>query len=284
MDETPAILIVDSNLGFAMMLKESLEQDQAYQATVAQAGDEALAIASEESFDLAIVDLGIETVDDLDGEAVARQLRQGQADLRLMLIPLEGEVLPEELADLNVQGTLPKPFFLPDLPDLLDAALTRPLGEPREPAPPPQAPAPRLSGEEPRPAVAVGSLDVLHECSPQVVQELEALAREVNADAVLLIRGDEILGSVGRLKTTDLNTLAHIISQSCQLSGQLAQVLGREQRHLELSVEGDEHTLYSLTVVEDILLSAVLRPDVTLGFLRHRAKATVRCLHDLVTG
>jgi CheY-like chemotaxis protein len=277
MDDVPSILIVDNNAGFAMMLKESLEQDGAYRATVAQAGDQALAIASREQFDLAIVDLGIEPVDGLDGEAVARRLRQEQGQIRLMLIPLEGEDLPGDLEDLSVQGTLPKPFFLPDLPDLLEAALTAHFREPEEPS---QAPEPAV--EEPEPAVAVAPSDASPALSPQVVRELQALARELNADAVLLTRGGQVLGSAGRLNAADLHAVAHIVTQSCQLAGQAAKVLGREQRRLEVTIEGDEHMLCSLTVREDVVLSAVLRPDVTLGLLRHQVRATVRRLRDLM--
>jgi CheY-like chemotaxis protein len=277
MDDTPSILIVDSNPGFAMMLKESLEQDDAYQALVAPSGDEALAAASQQRFDLAIVDLGIDAADGLDGKTVARRLRQEQPHIRLMLIPLEGEVLSEELEDLSVQGVLPKPFFLPDLPDLLDDALTAPFEAAEELA---EAPEPAVEG--PEPAVAAAPPDIATSLSPSVVRELEALVRELNADAVLVTRGGEVLGSAGRLDAEELDAVAHIVAQSCQLAGQAAEVLGRQQGRLEVNVEGDEHMLCSLTVSGDVLLSAVLRPDVTLGLLRHQARATVRRLRDLM--
>ena len=88
MNNVPSILIVDNNEAFATMLREGLEQDGKYQTTVTASGDEALQALSAGEFDLAIVDLG---VDDPDGTLVARPLRQQQADLRLMLIPLMGE-------------------------------------------------------------------------------------------------------------------------------------------------------------------------------------------------
>lgn len=129
MRDTTSILIVDSNVGFAEMLKESLEQDGEYQATVAHGGREAVEMVSQKTFDLAVVDLGIDPVGQLDGEAIARKFRDEQPGLRLMLIPIEGDNLPEDLADLDVEGTMSKPFFLPDLPNLLDAAMGKSLGE-----------------------------------------------------------------------------------------------------------------------------------------------------------
>ncbi|MGD2144553.1 MAG: response regulator [Anaerolineae bacterium] len=278
MDDAPSILVVDSNLGFATMLQESLEQEGNYRATIAHGGREALGLAAVDEFDLAIVDLGIDADDDLDGAAVARKLRQEQTGLRLMLIPLEGKNLPEEMADLDVQGVLPKPFFLPDLPDLLDAALTEPIVEPPE----------AVESVEPEPtsaqlAVQVEPPDVAYEHSPEVLRELESFAQEVDADTVLLTRGAQVLGSVGRLEGQSLTQLAQIVAASYRISTRVAEIMGRQQRRFSQTVEGDEHTLYSLTVAEDVFLSVALPADVKLGILRHRAKAAARSLRDLIS-
>ncbi|MGD2164714.1 MAG: response regulator [Anaerolineae bacterium] len=277
MDETRSILIVDSNVAFATMLKESLEQDTGYQVAVTPDASEALEMASQRSYDLAVVDLGITAVGELDGERVARTLRDRHPGLRLILIPLHGEELPEHLADLDVQGTMSKPFFLPDLPELLHAAMAKPLPDSPEPEADPEP-----SEEKARPTVPAAASAPSRECSPQVIREIETLAREVNADSVLLTREGEVLGSVGHLKPEHLETLAKIIARSSQLSHEAAKVLGGEKRHFEQSVEGRDHILYSLTVVEDVLLTVLLRPDVTLGLLRHQARATARRLQDLM--
>jgi CheY-like chemotaxis protein len=255
------------------MLKESLEQDGEYVASVAHTGQEALEIASESPFDLAVVDLGIPAVDDLDGEAVARRLRQKQSGLRLMLIPLEGERLPSRLADLDVQGTLPKPFFLPDLPDMLDAALTKPM-EAREET----RAVPISSPQEIELAAEAVPGGEDHELSAQVIRELEDLAEGINADSVLVTREGEVLASVGRLSQEEVGSLARVVSRGYQLSEQAAEIRGGEPKHFEQSMESDEHMLYALTVIEDVTLSALLPPHATLGFLRHQMKRTARRL------
>jgi CheY-like chemotaxis protein len=280
MDEGPSILIVDSNVGFAAMLQQSLEQDGDYRVTVAHDGPQALEAAAGETFHLAIVDLGLDVVHDLDGATVARKLREGQGDLRLMLIPLRGDTLSEELGDLDVQGTLPKPFFLPDLPDLLEAAMTSPMAEAVAPAEvevvePAEAPDQPPVAAEPPPGPK--------ELSPPVMREMEDLAREINAAAVLLTRGEDVLGSVGPLRPDAVSGLARLVAESHRISSQVSEILGREQRHFEQSMEGDEQMLYSLTVVEDVILSAALRSDVALGILRHRVRSVARRLRDLMT-
>ena len=40
---------------------------------------------------------------------------------------------------------------------------------------------------------------------------------------------------------------------------------------------------YSLTVAEDIILSAAMRTGVSLGMIRHRAKATAETLRSLIS-
>jgi CheY-like chemotaxis protein len=279
MDEGPSILIVDSNVGFAAMLQQSLEQDGDYRVTVAHDGQQALEAAAGETFHLAIVDLGLDVVNDLDGATVARRLREGQSDLRLMLIPLRGDTLSEDLADLDVQGTLPKPFFLPDLPDLLEAAMTSSMaGAVASAEVEVVEPAEMLD----QPPVAAEPPPGPKELSLPVMREMEDLAREINAAAVLLTRGEEVLGSVGRLLPDDVSGLARIVAESQGISSQVAEILGREQRHFEQSVEGDEQMLYSLNVVEDVILSAAVRSDVALGILRHRVRSAARRLRDLM--
>jgi CheY-like chemotaxis protein len=277
MDDVPSILIVDSNVGFATMLQQSLEQNGEYSATVAHDGTQALEAASQEMFDLAIVDLGVDVVDDLDGATIARKLRERQSGLRLMLIPLAGDVLSEELADLDVQGTLPKPFFLPDLPDLLQAAMTKPMATvvaPTEAVEPVEAPR--------QPPAPVEALRASPKCSPTAIGEMESLAQEINAAAVLLTRGEEVLGSVGWLRPEDVSELARIVAQSHRISSQVGEILGREQRHFEQSIEGDQQILYSLTVAEDVILSAALRSDVPLGILRHRVRSAAKRLRTFL--
>ena len=269
-----SILIVDSSVGFATMLQESLEQDSGYRAAVAHTGSEALSVAASGTFDLAIVDLGIDADDDLDGATVARRLRQNQSGLRLMLIPLEGDELSDEVSDLDVQSVLSKPFFLPDLPALIESALAQPLNEPAE------SEKARESNTTAQPATDIDPGMTPYAGSPDVVRELEDLAQEINAGAVLLIQDGEVLASVGQLSTETLNELAQIIRDSYRSSNRLAEVLGRERRHFEQSIEGGDYMLYSLTVVEDIILSAALRTNVALGIIRHRAKAAAKRLRD----
>lgn len=286
---THRILIVDSNAAFATMLRESLEQGDKYRTTVATGRDEALEVLTSAAFDLAIVDLGLT---DPDGATVARALRQQQSSLRLMLIPIMGEELPPELADLDVQGLLPKPFFLPELPGRIADALQSVGGGPDvieaiETIEPDAASGiavaiePDTSSEQP----AVSSdewLIVLRARIPEIVEVMDVLSQEVNAEAVILTCGDKLVAHTGRLSAEDASALAQTVTESWRTSARVAQILGQEQLRFEQSVEGGEHVFYSLAVAEDIILSSALRANVPLGIIRHRAKDTAEVLRALM--
>ena len=272
---TYQILIVDSNKAFATMLQESLEQGSDCRATVATGGDEALQALTTAEFDLAIVDLGLT---DADGATLARALRQQRADLRLMLIPLMGEELPSELADLDVQGVLPKPFFLPELPGRIADALARPVGGVPDLA---EVTEPDISSGLP----VVSSderLAVLREHISEIIQEMNALSQEINAEAVILTCRGKLIAHTGRLSAEGSDALAQVVAESWRTSARVAQILGQEQLRFEQSTEGGEYVFYSLAVTQDIILSAALHVSVPLGMIRHRAKSTADTLRALI--
>ncbi|MBE9471604.1 MAG: response regulator transcription factor [Chloroflexi bacterium] len=280
---TYQILIVDSNKAFATMLQESLEQGSDCRATVATGGDEALQALTAAEFDLAIVDLGLT---DQDGATLARALRQQRADLRLMLIPLMGEELPSELADLDVQGVLPKPFFLPELPGRIADALARPVGGGPDLAevtePDISSGLPVVSSDE-RPVVSSDErLAVLREHISEIIQGMNALSQEINAEAVILTCRGKLIAHTGRLSAEGSDALAQVVAESWRTSARVAQILGQEQLRFEQSTEGCEYVFYSLAVTQDVILSAALHISVPLGTIRHRAKSTADALRALI--
>ncbi len=284
MSNPPSVLIVDSNKAFATMLQESLEQEGQYRATAAGSGDEALQAISAEAFDLAIVDLGL---DGSDGPTVARELRQQQSDLCLMLIPLEGEEVPEALADISIQGTLTKPFFLPDLPDCIEKALEEPIVSSEAPAPPePAEPVELEDIFEPADEEEIEDIQELEDLEdfdvPKIAGELKRLSREINADAVILTRGEDVIASAGRIQADKLNELAQVVAKCWQTSVRMAQILGREQRRFEQSVEGGEYVCYSLAIAEEVILSMAMRTKTPLGIIRHQAKKSAKALKTMI--
>ncbi len=256
------ILIVDPNEAFATLLQQEIDGVENISADVVLSGKEALQATAAADYTMAIVDMGLP---DLPAAQLVRALRQEHPDLRLMVIPLEGEEVPAELADVPIQGTLPKPFFLPELPERIRQALSRPLAAPAQ-AEAEKAPARAPAGE----------------AVPGVLPLMSRLAQEVGAEAVLLIRGGELVAQTGRMSENGVAALTSLVADAWRASTRVAQILGKEQLRFEQSIEGAEYLLYSLAITEDLILSVVVAGKVPLGMIRHRAKETAEEIRKIL--
>ena len=124
--------------------------------------------------------------------------------------------LPDEVVSLGLQGILPKPFFLPDIPSQIKEVLSRPVKAlpngsgragvkvessaeitPLETAVPTAA-----AGPTSEPASAVPAAELLAHLaseSQRLTDHLRYLSNELNAEAVLLTYGAELVAYAGQL-------------------------------------------------------------------------------------
>lgn len=254
------ILVVDANEAFATLLQQSLEEMEDVHADTVACGREALRATAATRYAMAIVDMDLP---DLPPAQLVRALRQEHPDIRLMVIPLEGEKIPPELADVSIQGMLSKPFFLPELPDRVRQALSRPIRAAEPESPPP--PAPAAAGE-----------------AHSVLPLMSRLAQEVGAEAVLLIRNGELIVYTGRMSENGVTALTPLVADAWRTYTRAAQILGKEQLRFEQSIDGTDFLLYSLATRDDLLLSVVVAGKVPLGMIRHRAKETAEAIRRLI--
>jgi DNA-binding response OmpR family regulator len=292
---THHILIVDSDEAFATILKEGIEMSGEHQATIVTRSEEAQKVADQTTLAMAIIDLGLQDDDPFE---LLESLRNEYQDLRLLVIPLDD--VPERVHALGIQGTLSKPFFLPDIPAQIEGALARPVGTlppdtgPEEEAlpitePPVFVDPPKPEAEAEIPATSgpfVPSAEVLAHLASQsrrLADHLRYLSRELNADAVLLTYGPELVAYAGHFGRADAERLAHVVSESWQASARVAMALGREQVRFEQSLhEGEDYLLYSVAAAPDIVLSVALRTDRPLGMIRYNTKQTAQDLQTIV--
>lgn len=281
---TRRILIVDANEAFATILRQGLEEMPNTQAEIVTSGRKALQAIAATVYDLVIVDLGLS---DVEGNRFVRTLREKYPQLRLVVIPLVGEEMPPELADLDLQGTLSKPFFLPDLPPRIEAFFARTPGS-SAPTPPEPAAEPAKSPEPEKPAEPEAAKKPARRPprtlrrEQEAVREMSRLAQEVGAEAVLLTEGEDLLAQAGRMPRQGIVALAATISESWRTAARLADILNKKMTRFEQSIGGAEFTLYSLAVEETVILSVVIAGTVTLGMTRHRCRETAEALRRLI--
>lgn len=276
------ILVVDPNVAFATLLYEELQR-QGYAVAVASSFAEALENARVGALDLALLDMA---VDEPGAIALGQQLRELHPTLRLVLIPLMGETLaPEVAASLAIQGVLPKPFFLPELPERIEAALRAPLIplgiKTMDTLPPPSATKAAPVAVAPVNVAASALKARVNKQHKAIERIMSSLAQEVSADAVVLTVDDEMAAWAGVLKESDADAMAQAVIQGWITSVQVARILGREQLRFEQSIAGGDYLLYALSVNASMILAVAIRGGASLGLLRHRARGSAEEIADL---
>ena len=117
------ILTVAEDEAFAIMLKDGLEGMGVHQVQLAYSGEEVQQIISNQDIDLAIVDVDLRDVEPVE---LVHAMRQRKPELRVMWMPFLGYELSDEMRAVNSQGILTKPFFMEDLADYIEQALSQP--------------------------------------------------------------------------------------------------------------------------------------------------------------
>ncbi len=309
-----SILVVDSDHAFATIFKEGLETTGEYQVTMAHAGSDALESVVEHPFDLVVVDMGLP---DVDPVTLLRAIREAKPSMRLMVIPLFGQQDLDDFQDLEIQGILPKPFFVGDLPNIVSQALgadarassTSSVPElkvavparssavsVREPTPAPPVVQEPLQDEEtvtpsaiesslPKaPAYSSETMTRLQAKEQQIVQLLKSLNREVRAESVMVTLGAQPVAFAGLLGLEQTAKLAKLVAESTDAAARAAAFLGEPEGRFEQSMhEGAEYRLYSLSLSEGLVLSLALSSNVPLGTLRYRSRQIAEELLELLS-
>ncbi|MBN1217624.1 MAG: response regulator [Anaerolineae bacterium] len=299
----PNILVIDSDEGFGNMLKEGLQSSRQYRAKCVHTGSNALESVVEEPFDLVIIDMGLA---DMSPITLVQAIREAKNNMRIMMIPLMGQELPEQVRALNINGVLTKPFFVGDLPDMINQALGRRAAPapaygssspPAAPTPPPPTKAAPVSKTE---EVPVSTIEANGEMPPisvvpqetvrflranesEILRLLDDLNVEVRAEAILLIAGRELIAQAGMLDRQHCQELTLLVAQSSQAAAQAAQFLGEQNgRFIQSLHEGEAYRLYTLTLANGILLSLALSSNVPLGMIRHQSRQVAEQLSRFI--
>ncbi len=250
------ILVVDPQSSFAEILCEGLEKSGDYQAVAVSTGEEALRALREAEYHLVIVDVAVS--DPGPAELIAA-MRAVNPHLRIVLIPPFGQELDESLASLDIQGVLPKPFFISRLEGQIREFLQRRVKS----APPARA-------------------ELIRDKEDEIRSLLGDLCRDVSADmAALMCRGEMVvyLGSSDERGTI----LSRLMRECFDLSARLATFLHEAEPRFELTCYvGKVSSLYVLMFGQDLALVAVPGAHIPAGAIHLSIKRTVEGLSALL--
>ena len=293
------ILVVDPNIAFGTLLSEELGR-LGYTVDHVDSGKEAVHSAMQTMPSLAVLDMALESPDAL---TLADELREIDETVRLMLIPLIGESLDIGEQTINIQGVLPKPFFIPELQARISTALN--IQDIVENPPQPVEPTSQVQvqariNEEPTLEVEAFD-DFLDEFAvtrfvdqdhgfiysrylnneKRVRELLDNLIFEVGADGAVLTLDEKMLMWVGEFSEEQAEPIARVVIQGWRSSEEMARILGREQLQFEQSIAGGSYMLYALSVDVNAILAVAIRGSATLGMIRHRARAVVEQISSM---
>lgn len=287
----PKIIVTDPDQGFGLMLAQMLERDGEYVVAYAPNGAQALKLARESQPQLVIIDAALT---DMAPPALIRSLRQQSPELRIMLIPLAGS-LPPEYVELDVQGILPKPFFVGDLPGCIAGAMAGALAPVRtltaaanpvvslplptlSPRVQPMTQTPRAPRRSAAPAAPLRELP-----SAGIDALLNALAGEISAEALFVIKDGAVVTQRSNMNDLRRESMSELLAAWFKVAGGIATFVGeRGGRFKQLHFEGERYHIYGFGIGDSAILVAICRSEVPFGNLRLSIKNAVPAIARLL--
>ncbi len=247
------ILVVTPVASFGEQIQRSLKQTGSNGVRIASGKNDAVAHATKEEFSLALIDMDLGAVTVLE---TGRLLRTFDPDIALVI--LAQEELPPALDSLSPWLLLRKPFYLPDLVNLLQSIRSTPEGGDEQPF-----------EEE---ALEEADFPWLNDVS-KAAQHLTRLTLESSAQAALITRAGELWAYAGQLSQKAANELASTVSRHWdrQKGNDLL-------RFVRLESTKAEHMLYATCLTEDVILALVFDAETPFSTIRSQASQLAHSL------
>jgi DNA-binding response OmpR family regulator len=180
------VLVVTSQPAFGELLRISLEKSGNYKVRLLQSGSEVLSAASRESFALGLLDADLK---DQPIASLIQNLRLQQPEIKIIIIPSADADVQKTMANVKVDGTLPKPINLVDLIQLAERLTSE------SPILPSQAPSPVFAAPEGHPEVDTKWI----EDRQQVQQNMFRLSLQSATTGVFLFQGDDLYAQASKM-------------------------------------------------------------------------------------
>jgi len=259
------ILVATPQSAFGELLRLSLEELGSYQVYQVQTGDLALANVNRMNFHLAILDA------ELSGQpltSLVQALRYFHPDIRLIVIPPENNRDHPSLVELKADGYLSRPFYIPDMVEIVEKILAN-----VSPQPTGQLPRKQQAGLPEKP------LETSNAALPWLMdvdlatQRLTTLMQESPAHAALIARNGKIWAHVGQLDQAASQEIVTLLDRYWDESekSDLA-------RFVRLNSNKNEYLLYATVLVDDLVLVTVCDPYTPITRIRSQISLLARML------
>lgn len=256
------ILVVTPNAGFGELICQILTETGDYAMLLATNRKDALKTATAEKPAMMVLET------ELNGTPVSELVevvRKGLPELLLVLILPELAAGKEPFEEMQPDGVLNKPVYLPDLVNMVEDIIKNCAVE-------------NIDRAKPKPKIIATTLeqDTQEEPPPPpewlkdvnlAAQHLTRLSLESSAQASLITKGDQIYAYAGELPRLAAEELARAVSSSFENGG------GSDlARFIRLEETGGEYMLYATGLGGQYVLATVF--DAEMPFSKIRAQAS----------
>ncbi len=268
------VLVVEPDTGFAELISEMLPDDSQFVIQSIETGRESLLHAAQNLPDLVIVDT---LISDMKLSDLIVGMRVRNPILPVMLIPAFGSELPVVAKGLDIQGVLPKPFFPPDLENLLHTALKAQVGDKTSELklsastakvmPPAQMPE-----DTPKADVDLEPAPEWLQNRDRAAQYLIQLSLESGATATMLTRGTQRYAYAGQFSKEEADTITTMVYDYWKRNennqrGNLMRIF---------TLNGNEEYMLNVTKVTDgVLLSMIFDANTPFGEVRRQSRKVI---------
>ena len=248
-----SLLIVSADKTFTEVLLHGLEQE-GYSVHVTKGKGESVVRADEENVSLAFLDMDLGYRAVLD---IGQALRMLKPDLKLVVF--SREEIPPTLDELRPWMLSRKPYFLPEVLNMLNDNPTNLPAYPRG-----------VQTTDP-------ALPWLGDAN-KAAQHLTRLTLESSAQAALITRGDSLWAYAGQLSQSAAKELAIAVTR--HWDGQKGSDL---LRFVRLEATKAEHMLYATRLADDVVLALVFDAETPFSTIRTQAGQLVNQLSTQAT-
>ncbi len=250
---TKSLLIVSTDTKFAQILLYGLEQE-GYRVQITKGKGESVVRADEENSSLAFLDMDLGYRGVLE---IGQALRMLNPEIRLVVF--SREAVPPQLDELHPWMLSPKPYFLPDVLNMLNNNSNS---------------SSRFSNPPPNREVRTSNstLPWLQDVT-RAAQHLTRLTLESSAQAALITRGESLWAYAGQLSQGAAKELAVAVTR--HWDGQKGSDL---LRFVRLEATKAEHMLYATRLADDVVLALVFDAETPFSTIRSQAGQLVNRL------
>ena len=248
-----SLLAVTSDNAFGELIRQNLEETGRFNVHITGESKNAVAHAQEVNCPLAFLDssLGEKKVSE-----IGALLRQANPEIHFIVISEAGWHSPL-FEELSPDGYLSKPFYIPDLLDMMDRLLnsSQPSKDRTEPG-------------------ADGDLSWLSDVA-RAAQHLTRLTLEASAQAALITRNDQLWAYSGQLPQSATRELAETVSRYWDRQEENDLV-----RFVHLASTKAEHMLYATRLAPDTVLALIFDAETPFGTIRTQANQLIHSLSE----